>query len=293
MLTFAIVSGASGAESKLAALCRVLGDSIGRPLIPRVLPSYAALKEELDAGLADVVWAPPLIAAELEGAGTGRIELLSTRDGRTGYHAAIFTSHASRIEKLADLQGAHVAWVDVFSAAGYLAPRMRIMAEGLDPDTLFGRESFLKTHAKVACAVLDGEADVGATYAAIEPLTMGGPEGGPSKPPRAATANGSRPSEPSGTARHQLVSAGWLEAGAGINGAFVVATAGPIPSDAIVLASGLPDDLAISLRAEIQRLPELAPEALGRLLRADGFVPPTGEHREALQALRLAARKRR
>lgn len=57
-----------------------------------------------------------------------------------------------------------MAWVDTNSSAGYLVPRMRIAAAGLDPETLFARQSFLGSHERVACAGLDGDADAGATY---------------------------------------------------------------------------------------------------------------------------------
>jgi ABC-type phosphate/phosphonate transport system substrate-binding protein len=138
---------------------------------------------------------------------------------------------------------------------------MRLVAEGLDPDKLFGKQSFLGTHARVAAAVLAGEADVGATYLSLDAATQ-------------------RP-----------VSAGWLDAGAAINGAFILATAGPIPNDAIAFSKRLPDALRASLVEQVTALPAAVPEALGRLLGADGFALPRTSHFEALRVL-LAARKR-
>lgn len=254
-LVFAVVSGSPGAEMFLTGLCGELSRALSRPVTPRLSPSYAALEKEVEAGAAHIVWAPPLVAIHLEDAGLVSIELCCTRGGQVDYHAALFTRHASRIETLADLKGCHVAWVDTHSSAGYLVPRMRLVAAGLDPEKLFGRESFLRTHERVACAVLDGEADAGATYLSLDPVT-------------------GRP-----------VSAGWLEAGAGINGAFIVATAGPIPSDAIVLSRSLPPDLKATLVEHVLALPSAAPDAVGGLLRADGFAPPPAAHFEALRAL--------
>jgi phosphonate transport system substrate-binding protein len=259
-LTFAIVSGSLGAEAHLSALCAALERASSRSVRPLVLPSYAALEREVEDGKAHVVWAPPLVAIHLEDAGLVTIELCCTRGGQIDYHAALFTRHASRLEKLSDLQGAHVAWVDKHSSAGYLVPRMRLVAAGLDPDELFGRESFLHTHERVAIAVLDGEVDAGATYLSLDPAS-------------------GRP-----------MSAGWLEAGAGINGAFILATAGPIPSDAIVLSRRLPPELRAELVEHLLALPSSAPDAVGGLLRADGFAPPRAAHFEALRAL-VAARK--
>lgn len=260
-LTFAVVSGSPATEQTLTELCDALGAALGRPVAARVLPSYVALEAELDQGLAQIAWAPPLVAIGLEDAGLCTIALCCTRGGQIDYHAALFTRHAAPYEKLADLQGCHAAWVDAHSAAGYLLPRMHLVSEGLDPAKLFGKESFLGTHAAVACAVLDGEVDVGATYLSLDPKT-GRPE-----------------------------SAGWLEAGAGLNGAFILATAGPIPSDAIALSNRLDAAEKAALVAALLALPASIPETVGRLLRADGFAVPEPSHFAALRALRASQPK--
>jgi phosphonate transport system substrate-binding protein len=260
-LTFAVVSGLPSADAALGAMCDALGGALGAEVRARVLPNYAALEEEVHAGRAQVVWAPPLVAIGLEDAARATIALCSTRGGQAGYHAALFTRHASSVETLADLSGAHAAWVDASSAAGYLFPRRLLAAQGLDPEALFARQSFLGTHARVAIAVLEGEADVGATYAVLEP--------GSGRP----------------------LSAGWLEAGAGINGAFVLATAGPIPSDAIVIAEGVHAELRVRLVEGITALPSQVPEAIGRLLNAEGFAPPPAGHFDSLRALTSEAKR--
>jgi len=254
-LAFGIVSGSSAAPGRLAAICSALSAALSRPVTARVLPSYAALEEEVAAGRAQIVWAPPLVAIDLEDAGLVSIDLCCTRGGQAGYHAALFTRHASPIEKLADLKGSHAVWVDAHSSAGYLVPRLALAAEGLDPETLFGRESFLGTHARVARAVLEGEADVGATHLSLDAKT-------------------GRP-----------LSAGWLDAGAGINGAFILATSGPIPSDAIVFSKRLPADLKAALVAQLTALPAAVLEEVGRLFGADGFAPAPASHFAKLRAL--------
>ncbi|MEZ4295410.1 MAG: PhnD/SsuA/transferrin family substrate-binding protein [Polyangiaceae bacterium] len=259
-LTFAVVSGSPGAESHLAALCADLGRALSCDVIPSVQPSYAALKKEVENGQAQIVWAPPLVAVELEDAGLVSIDLCCTRGGQADYHAAIFTRHASPLDAVADLKGAHVAWVDPSSSAGYLVPRMFLASSGLDPESLFERESFLGTHERVACAVLDGEVDAGATYLSLDP------------------------------ANQRPLSAGWLEAGAGINGAFILAKAGPIPSDAIALSSALAPEVRTALVKEILALPATHPEPVGGLLRADGFAAPRTAHFAALRKLAAARR---
>jgi phosphonate transport system substrate-binding protein len=253
-LTFAVVSGSPTAERDLAAMCSELTAALARTVTPRVLSTYAALKEDVARGEAQVAWAPPLVAIELEDDGVASIDLCCTRSGQIEYHAALFTRHASPIEKLSDLAGCRAAWVDADSAAGYVLPRRRIAEAGLDPETLFAKETFLGTHARVARAVLEGEADVGATYVLLDPATK-------------------RP-----------LSAGWLDAGAGINGAYVLATAGPIPSDAIVFARSLPSAVKAALVRQVSALPQSVLHAVGRLLHADGFANVPTSHFEALRA---------
>lgn len=254
-LAFAVVSSSPYAGAHLARLCAELSATLGVPVTPRVLGSYAALKEEVEAGRAQIAWAPPRIAIDLEDAGLVSIDLCCVRGGQVAYHAALFTRHASPVETLKDLKGRHAAWVDADSAAGYLLPRTRLSAEGLDPANLFGKESFLGTHARVAVAVLAGDADVGGTYLSLDPRT-------------------GRP-----------ISAGWLDAGAGINGALILATAGPIPSDTIVLSRRIPAARKAPIVEALLALPAAVPDAVGQILNAEGFAPALPSHFEALRKI--------
>src|SRR5262249_10344827 len=94
-LVFAVVSGAPGAQEHLAAMCDVLSRTLGRPVSPRVLRSYTALERQVKDGRAQLAWAPPLVAIDLEDSGLASIALCCTRGGQVGYHAALFTRHAS------------------------------------------------------------------------------------------------------------------------------------------------------------------------------------------------------
>lgn len=261
-LVFAVVTGSSAAKSHLTTLCRELSQMLDREVTPKILPSYTALPKWLESGGAHIVWAPPLMAVEIARSGSGVLALSCSRGGDTGYHAALFTQHSSSIATLADLKGAHVAWVDTQSAAGYVVPRMHLAREGLDPTKLFGRESFLGTHERVSIAVLDGDADVGATYVSLDPETK-------------------RP-----------MSAGWLEAGAGVNGAFVLATIGPIPSDAIALSAKLSPETRAKITKALTRLPVSSPEQVGALFRADGFIPAEIAAFDELAKLATSLRER-
>lgn len=242
-LTFAVVSGAKAAAQHLESLAGALAKRLERPTTGRVLANYDELSRAVADGAAQIVWAPPRLARDLHRAGHATVALGCTRAGALGYHAALFTKHTSTIETLADLRGKHVAWVHEQSSAGYVVPRRLLARSGLDPETLFSKESFLGTHQAVAVAVLSGEVDAGATFVSLDPQT-------------------SRP-----------LSAGWLEAGAAINGAFIIAMAGPIPPDAIVLSNRLDEGVRARIATELAAVARVVPEAIGGLFGADGLAP--------------------
>src|SRR5258708_931375 len=120
-----------------------LAHEIGEPITVGVVPTYAALEAALAAGEAQLAWLPPIL-----------------RDGASEYCSVLFVRADSDVFTLSDLRGSTVAWVDLCSAAGYLLPRLHLVAEGLRLESLFGQERFLGSHDAVVRAVFDGTADV-------------------------------------------------------------------------------------------------------------------------------------
>ncbi len=263
-IRFAIVSGAPAAHALLDAVCGELAKRLSLDVSPLVLRSYGSLAEEMNAGKVHLAWAPPLLAIELERAGSASVALCSKRAGRVDYQAALFVPAASEIRTAADLLGKKVAWVAKESAAGYIFPRLKLQAEGLDPDTLFGDESFRRTHEAVVRAVLVGHADVGATYVSY-------PTGGGAEPADVP------------------LSAGWLEAGTETQAVRVVLTAGPIPADVIAFAKSLEAPIAEKLSTALRELGTTA--SIRALLNADGFEPAGAAHFDELRKLVAGASK--
>lgn len=258
---FAVVSGAPEASRQLQVLCEALRRSTSALVIPQVLQSYSELSRCFLRGTAHLAWAPPLICLDLERTGVARPVLCCARRGRTLFHSALFTRRDGQLREIGDLKGSSVAWVDADSSSGYVIPRLRMAAAGLEATRTFGRETFVGTHGAVARAVLSGKVDVGATYTTLDPRT--------GKP----------------------VSAGWQEAGAPIDAVHVITTAGPIPADAIVLSSALPPDLGAHLVAGLTGLPQSEPDAVRGLLGADALERPRTAHFHELQKLVESARK--
>ena len=252
-IKFAIVSGAPAAHALLHAVCGELAKHVELDISPLVLRTYGSLADEMKAGKVHLAWAPPLLAIDLERAGSATVALCSKRAGRVDYQAALFVPKASDIEDAAGLKGKRIAWVAKESAAGYIFPRLKLRSLGIDPDATFSEESFRRTHEAVVRAVLAGDADVGATYVSYEE--------GQSKPK----------------------TAGWLDAGAETDELRVVLTAGPIPADVIAFATSVEASLQDKLGEALKSLGKS--ESIRALLNADGFEPASAAHFDELRKL--------
>jgi ABC-type phosphate/phosphonate transport system substrate-binding protein len=76
---------------------------------------------------------------------------------------------ASAVADVAGLKGKRMLYVDPDSSSGFVYPRMRVRALGLDPDTHFATVTFAGSHDEVVRRLKAGEADAGA----ISELTAG------------------------------------------------------------------------------------------------------------------------
>jgi phosphonate transport system substrate-binding protein len=155
----------------LDRFCKGIEQEIGVAIEAKVYTSYRELLEAARAGRADIVWASPLIAIDLEDAGVAAPSVVVARSSRAGYYSALFTRTASELRRPEDLRAARAAWVSPESASGYFVPRWHLRSTGVDLARAFGEEKFYGTHKAVTRAVLDGEADVGATHVGLDPLT--------------------------------------------------------------------------------------------------------------------------
>ena len=259
-ITFGVVPFANDQSSRLVLkdFCKALSDALGVAVQPHLSPSPAALASAIHAGRVHVAWVSPALLVTSRNL-AGVVPIASTvRGGLASYHAALFVRQSSAIRAPEDLAGAHVGWVAATSAAGYLFPRIALTRRGLDPNNLFGFESFLDTHGDVAAAVAQKRVDVGATFVVFE-------GGDPSR---------------------SIVRAGFLE----IEGApsfRIVLTAGPIPSDVIVVAATVSTALRARLLGAAQALARDAAtrDTVHTIFGAEGFAPFSAPSLRAIEAL--------
>lgn len=257
-VTFAIISNAPAASALLEVVCDELKKRTTMAIKPLVLRSYEKLLGGMQGGEVHIAWAPPLVAIDLERAQAAQIRLCSRRAGKADYSSAIFVSAKSKIEKLEDLQGTRAAWVAKESSAGYVVPRLKLLAEGFDPETTFKEQTLRRTHEAVVRAVMSGDADVGATFASFNGKAVA------------------------------PISSGWLDVGFKNEEVRVLAAAGPIPSDVIAVSTQLKQEQADEITTAMCDLGD----SIRRLLNADGFDMPEKSHFDDLRRLVESAKSR-
>jgi phosphonate transport system substrate-binding protein len=245
LTTGPLVARTASAERR-ADLARLLCERLGRAVDVRACASHAEAEAGLGPG-GDVAaaWLPPVLTVRTCDAGRGRLLVGAVRAPGAFFHGTLFVRADAAYERVEDLRGSRVAWVDRESCSGYLFPRMALVLRGLDPDGLFASQRELGSHRAVARAVAEGEADVGATF-----LNM----------------DASR--EDSGA-----ISAGWYEATE--TPMRPLLTTDPIPSDAFVARADLPAEVGDALRAALTSLHEdpVGARALRELFSVRRFEP--------------------
>ncbi len=110
-----------------------------------------------------MAWLPPVAYAWLAEAVTPLGSIV--RAGNTSYSAALLVRKDAKIASLSDLAGTRAGWVDPWSAAGYVVPRIELARAGIDPTTSFRAEAFHGTHRDALLALARGDCDVAGTYA--------------------------------------------------------------------------------------------------------------------------------
>ncbi|MFO0567225.1 MAG: PhnD/SsuA/transferrin family substrate-binding protein [Polyangiaceae bacterium] len=244
------VRAAGPTHGRLGTLCDALSVAIEFPVVPHAVQSYTDLLSGLHWGEIHFAWLPPMIALRAIARGSAIPLAAPVRAGSAWYWTALFSREDSPMNELARVENARVAWVDHMSSAGYLVLRASLAQEGVDLARAFREEIFLGTHDAVAKAVLDGSADVGATFVHFDDAG-------------------------------RIRSAGYGKAN--VN---VLRCAGPIPSDILAASVHLPREIAREIadaltadgHSDVRR-------AASELLDATGFVPVDREHLAHLEEL--------
>lgn len=156
--------GVTVATATARASLRELSKVLSSHFKLAVTSSYAQLVDALAEGDLDIAWLPPVAYVRAVRSGAARLMLTLERDGRRSYAAAVVTRVSDGPSRLDELHGLRVAWLDPWSAAGYLVPRCMLRAAGVEPDRTFAAQAFHGSYDAISRALLDGSADVGAMF---------------------------------------------------------------------------------------------------------------------------------
>jgi phosphate/phosphite/phosphonate ABC transporter binding protein len=209
-VVFGLVVNTPGSDlpARVDRLTQMLGRHVGIEASRFDAPSYEALATEVRAGRVDVAWLPPIVFVRLADVVTPLGSIL--RDGKSAYEAALVVRSDSKLRTIEDLRGTRAGWVDPWSAAGFVLPRVKLALLGVDPRTVFRTETFHGSHRAAVKALCAGACDVAGTYAQADP------DG-------------------------KVIAGAWSEVeGADVR---VLATFGAIPPDVIGVRDGYPEEL--------------------------------------------------
>jgi phosphonate transport system substrate-binding protein len=138
-----------------------LGERLGRPVELVVRQSYEEITRLLQTESLDVGWICGLPYVRNKSS----LHLLVTPlfENRPLYRSYLIVPASDhRTRGLADLSGSVFAYVSTDSNSGWLVPRARLRALGLNGDTFFRKTFFAGDHRDVVDAVSIGLADAGA-----------------------------------------------------------------------------------------------------------------------------------
>jgi phosphate/phosphite/phosphonate ABC transporter binding protein len=241
------------ANAELRPFLDYLEGRVGRRLELVVTDDYATLRTRLLEGELHLAILPHLqfVLARDQ---TRRLPVLAmeTYEGSDSYQAYVMVSEPA-IQKLEDLRGRRICYVDRGSASGYLIPRRHLRRQGLDPDQLFGGVRFSGNHTAALRDLIAGRCDA------------------------AAVSSGALFSAPSmGVPTSRLR---------------VLAITGQCPFDVVAAAPSLPEPVQQSLRRALREFrPQrhIGRPIIGPTFRIDGFddrkLPQLGEVEEAARA---------
>lgn len=157
-LVFPPSMGSARGEARVELIGESVRAELKATVTVAVADSYEDLLERATHRQADLVWAPPLVAARLLPLASESFQ--AVRHGVSGYHAAIIAERRSPVE-LDSLEGSTVAWVGKSSLAGYRLPRQLLRERGVDPDQIFREERFVGSYPEVLSLIAHGDADIG------------------------------------------------------------------------------------------------------------------------------------
>ena len=167
-LTFAVVpaENASGVGDRFAPFVAYLTKELGVPVKLRIANDYAAVIEGQRAGNIHIAYYGPASYSTAYSTGVKTEPFVTTRnnDGSIGYYSVIYVKANSPYQKIQDLKGKAIGFVDPNSTSGYNAPRFFLHKAGIDADSFFAKSVVTGSHENAVIALDKGTVDCAANW---------------------------------------------------------------------------------------------------------------------------------
>ena len=165
-LTFAVIpaENASGTVDRYTPTADYLAKQLGVPVKLRVANDYAAVIEGQRAGNIQIGFYGPASFARAVITGVKTEPLVNQRHetGVNGYYSVVYVRSSSPYQKIDELKGKTLAFVDPNSTSGNQAPRFFMQRAGIDAEKFFGKTFFAGSHENAVLALAQGTADAAA-----------------------------------------------------------------------------------------------------------------------------------
>lgn len=164
-LVFGLFDSSSSSIARFDALAEWMRENAKIDLVSKGAATYKDLAMSIREGSSDIAWLPPVVFAWLAEAVTPIGSIL--REGSATYAAALVVREDAPFRSLKDLKDARAGWVDPWSAAGYVVPRLELVRAKIDPAVAFRTEKFYGSHREALVALGKDECDVVGTFARL------------------------------------------------------------------------------------------------------------------------------
>lgn len=148
-------------------LAASLESALGRAIELVRHATYADLSAAVTRGAVDLAWLPPAVYAGSRGAGGVRAVAALVRGGETSYRSALL-ARTSAFATLDEIVHARAAWVDPWSAAGYLMPRALLASHGIDLSRAIASERFHGSYDSAIDALTARTADLTGAFCTVD-----------------------------------------------------------------------------------------------------------------------------
>lgn len=152
-------------ETKSKTFAEFYKKQTGMDVKTFIATDYTALIEALRSGRIDFAFLPPFSFVKAEEMADAKVLMKTVRKGKAIFYSGIIVRADKGINKIEDLKGKNIAWVDPASSSGYIIPAAALKTKKkIDADKFFGKQVYAGSHDALVLAVLNGTVDAGATF---------------------------------------------------------------------------------------------------------------------------------